>query len=109
VLRIPERSERVVTTGTPLLELGDPTQLEIVSDLLSEDAVKVKPGDRVLVEDWGDDHPLEGHVRLIELSGFTKVSALGVETAMRVVRPSTSRTATRSKPRSPVGSRQARS
>ena len=79
VLRIPERSERVVPAGTPLLELGDPTRLEIVSNLLSEDAVKVKPGDRVLVEDWGGDHPLEAHVRLIEPSGFTKVSALGVE------------------------------
>jgi len=79
VLRIPERSERVVAAGTPLLELGDPTRLEIVSDLLSEDAVKVKPGDRVLVEDWGGDHPLQAHVRLIEPSGFTKVSALGVE------------------------------
>jgi HlyD family secretion protein len=79
VLRIAERSERVVTAGTSLLELGDPTRLEIVSDLLSEDAVKVKPGDRVLVEDWGGDHPLEAHVRLIEPSGFTKVSALGVE------------------------------
>lgn len=79
VLRIPEKSERVVAAGTPLLELGDPTRLEIVVDLLSEDAVKVHPGDRMLVGDWGGDRPLEAHVRLIEPSGFTKVSALGVE------------------------------
>lgn len=79
VLRIPERSERVVAAGTPLLELGDPTRLEIVVDLLSEDAVKVHPGDRMLVADWGGERPLEAHVRRVEPSGFTKVSALGVE------------------------------
>jgi HlyD family secretion protein len=79
VLRIQERSERVVAAGTPLLELGDPTRLEIVVDLLSEDAVKVHPGDRVMVVDWGGERPLEAHVRRVEPSGFTKVSALGVE------------------------------
>jgi HlyD family secretion protein len=79
VLRIPEKSERVVLAGTPLLELGDPTRLEIVVDLLSEDAVKVRPGDRVMVSGWGGDRPLEAHVRVVEPSGFTKVSALGVE------------------------------
>lgn len=79
VLRIPERSERVVAAGTPLLELGDPTRLEVVTDLLSEDAVKVRPGDRLIVDDWGGDRPLEAHVRLVEPAGFTKVSALGVE------------------------------
>ena len=79
VLRIPERSERVVAAGTPLLELGDPTRLEIVVDLLSEDAVKVRPGERMQVADWGGDRPLEAHVTRVEPSGFTKVSALGVE------------------------------
>jgi HlyD family secretion protein len=79
VLRIPEKSERVVAAGTPLLELGDPTRLEIVTDLLSEDAVKVRPGDRIIVDDWGGDRSLEAHVRLVEPAGFTKVSALGVE------------------------------
>lgn len=79
VLRIPEKSERVVAAGTTLVELGDPSRLEIVVDLLSEDAVKVKPGDRVLIEGWGGDRPLEAHVRMVEPSGFTKVSALGVE------------------------------
>jgi HlyD family secretion protein len=79
VLRIPEKSERVVAAGTPLLELGDPTRLEIVVDLLSEDAVKVRPGDRMLIGAWGGERPLEAHVRVVEPSGFTKVSALGVE------------------------------
>jgi HlyD family secretion protein len=79
VLRVPEKSERVVPAGTTLVELGDPSRLEIVVDLLSEDAVKVKPGDRVLIDGWGGDRPLEAHVRMVEPSGFTKVSALGVE------------------------------
>jgi HlyD family secretion protein len=79
VLRIPEKSERVVAAGTPLVELGDPNRLEIVVDLLSEDAARVKPGDRVLIEGWGGDRTLEAHVRRVEPSGFTKVSALGVE------------------------------
>lgn len=79
VLRIPEKSERVVVAGTPLVEIGDPSRLEIVIDLLSGDAVKVKPGDRVLIEGWGGDHALKAHVRVVEPSGFTKVSALGVE------------------------------
>lgn len=79
VLRIPEKSERVVQAGTPLIEIGDPSRLEIVSDLLSSDAVKVRSGDRVMVEDWGGERPLAGRVRLVEPSGFTKVSALGVE------------------------------
>ncbi len=79
ILRIPERSERVVQAGTPLLEIGDASRLEIVADLLSSDAVKVHPGDRVIVEGWGGDHPLQARVRVVEPSGFTKVSALGVE------------------------------
>ncbi len=79
VLRIPEKSERVVAAGTPLVEIGDPSRLEIVVDLLSEDAARVKPGDRVLIEGWGGDRTLEAHVRSVEPSGFTKVSALGVE------------------------------
>jgi HlyD family secretion protein len=79
VLRVLEESERVVNVGTPLLEIGDPAALEIVVDVLSTDAVKVRPGATVLVEDWGGDHPLRAHVRSIEPSGFTKISALGVE------------------------------
>jgi HlyD family secretion protein len=79
VLRIPEKSERVVAAGEPLVEIGDPSRLEVVVDLLSEDAVKVEPGDLMIVEAWGGDRPLEAHVRLVEPAGFTKVSALGVE------------------------------
>lgn len=79
VLRIPERSERVVPAGAPLVELGDPARLEIVADLLSSDAVKVKPGDPMLIEGWGGGTTLRGRLRVVEPSGFTKVSALGVE------------------------------
>ncbi len=79
ILRLLEESERVVLAGTPLLELGDPTRLEVVADLLSTDAVRVTPGDTVLVEEWGGDRSLRAAVRLVEPSGFTKVSALGIE------------------------------
>jgi HlyD family secretion protein len=78
VLRIAEESERVVQAGTPLIELSNPS-LEIVVDLLSQDAVKVAPGAPVIIEGWGGDHSLPARVRLIEPSAFTKVSALGVE------------------------------
>jgi HlyD family secretion protein len=79
VLRRIRESESIVPAGEPLVELGDPSRLEIVSDLLSTDAVKVKPGARVLVEQWGGDKALTATVRRVEPSGFTKVSALGVE------------------------------
>lgn len=79
VLRRLRESEAVVTPGTGLLEIGEPAKIEIVSDLLSTDAVKIKPGTRVLIEQWGGDQPLEGKVRRVEPSGFLKVSALGVE------------------------------
>jgi HlyD family secretion protein len=72
-------SESVVGAGEPLLEMGDPVKLEIVSDLLSTDAVKVRPGAQVRVEHWGGDHPLHARVRRVEPSGFMKISALGVE------------------------------
>lgn len=79
VLRVPQESERAVVAGTPLVELGDPARLEIVTDLLSSDAVRVREGAPVLIEDWGGGRPLNGRVRLIEPYAFTKVSALGVE------------------------------
>jgi HlyD family secretion protein len=72
-------SQRVVAPGEPLLELGDPSAIEVVADLLSVDAVRVRPGTRVLIEQWGGDQTLEGRVRRVEPSGFTKISALGVE------------------------------
>ena len=79
VLTIPERSERTVLAGEPLLEVGNPADLEIVVDLLSTDAVKVTSGQRLLVSGWGGDSTLEGRVRRVEPAGFTKISALGVE------------------------------
>jgi HlyD family secretion protein len=79
VLRLLEESERVLPAGTPILELGNPGHLEIVSDLLSTDAVKVRSGDTMLIEEWGGDRSLFARVRLVEPSAFTKISALGVE------------------------------
>lgn len=79
VLQRPRESEGVVRAGEPLVELGDPQQMEIVSDLLSTDAVRVRPGARATIEQWGGDTPLAATVRRIEPAGFTKVSALGVE------------------------------
>jgi HlyD family secretion protein len=79
VLKRLHESAAVVAAGEPLLELGDPNQLEIVSDLLSTDAVRVPPRADVLIDRWGGDHPLHGRVRRVEPSGFMKVSALGVE------------------------------
>ncbi|MDJ0656755.1 MAG: HlyD family efflux transporter periplasmic adaptor subunit [Xanthomonadales bacterium] len=79
VLQVPNSSERVVAAGEPLLEIGDPTDLEIVVDFLSADAVKVESGQQVIIERWGGDIPLEGRVRRVEPFGYTKVSALGIE------------------------------
>ena len=79
VLRRLQESEAVVPTGQPLLEIGDVSRLEIVSDLLSTAAVRVRAGHKVLIEQWGGDSPLRGRVRRVEPSGFMKISALGVE------------------------------
>jgi HlyD family secretion protein len=79
VLRRLHESEAVVPIGQPLLEVGDLDDLEIVSDLLSSAAVKVQPGQPVSIEQWGGDRPLRGRVQRVEPSGFTKISALGVE------------------------------
>lgn len=79
VLRRLRESESVVPAGEPLLELGDPRQLEIVVDLLTADAVRVEAGARAMIEQWGQDAVLDARVRRIEPAGFTKLSALGVE------------------------------
>jgi HlyD family secretion protein len=79
VLRLLQESEAIVPTGQPLIEVGKVSELELVSDLLSTAAVRVRAGQRVLVEQWGGADPLEARVRLVEPSGFTKISALGVE------------------------------
>lgn len=79
VLRVYRDSERIVSAGDPLVDIGDPTNLEIVVDLLSVDAVRIASGMRVIIEQWGGDQNLDGHVRRVEPFGFTKVSALGIE------------------------------
>ena len=77
VLKIPRKSEGAVAAGQALLEIGDAGELEV--DVLSADAVRIGKGTRVLFERWGGEQPLEGTVRVVEPTGFTKVSALGVE------------------------------
>jgi HlyD family secretion protein len=79
ILRIIRESESVVAAGEPLLEIGDPRQLEIVADLLSSDAMQARVGAQVLIEAWGGGGVLNGRVRRVEPYGFTKVSALGIE------------------------------
>lgn len=79
VLGLQRESEGVVAAGQPLIEIGDPNALEVIVDLLSTDAVKVSPGTLVLFERWGGDGVLEGRVKVVEPTGFTKISALGVE------------------------------
>ena len=79
VLRVPEASARFVQAGDPLIELGDPDQIELVIDVLSADAVKIEPGDPILIEQWGGGETLTGTVSTIEPAAFTEVSALGVE------------------------------
>ncbi len=79
VLRRIRESESVVPAGETLLEVGDPRQIEVVTDYLSKDAVRMRSGQRVLIDRWGGDRPLLGRVRRVEPSGFTKISALGVE------------------------------
>lgn len=79
ILRIADASERVVAAGTPLLTLGDLSKLEVVIELLSTEAVKVKPGMPVILDGWGGKQPLMAKVLRIEPYAFTKVSALGIE------------------------------
>lgn len=79
VLRRFFESARVVAAGEPILEIGDPAQLEVEIDVLSSDAVRIEPGMRVLFERWGEAELLQGRVRRVEPGGFTKISALGVE------------------------------
>jgi len=79
VLHVFQESAGVVTAGTSLIEVGNPEDLEIEIDVLSSDAVAIKPGAPVRLVHWGGDFPLTGDVRLVEPAAFTKVSALGVE------------------------------
>ncbi len=79
VLHVFQESARAVMQGTPLLEVGDPTDLEVVVEMLSRDGAAIAPGAPVALEQWGGPAPLEGKVRLVEPAAFTKYSALGVE------------------------------
>ena len=79
VLKVFQQSEGVVQGGTPIVEVGDPAALEIVVDVLSQDATRIPGGAPATVERWGGKTPLRGHVRVVEPSAFTKLSALGVE------------------------------
>lgn len=79
VLRRLRESEGMVPAGEPLVEIGNPADLEIVADLLSTDAVRVQPGAAVLIDQWSGDTVLRARVRRIEPAGFTKISVLGVE------------------------------
>lgn len=79
VLKILQTSEGVVMAGTPLLEIGDPAQLEVVVDILTQDAAQIQPGTPVQLANWGGPTALTGKVRLVEPAAFTKISALGVE------------------------------
>lgn len=78
VLRVPIQSEATVAPNTALLEIGDPSRLEVVAELLTTDAVLAQPGTLARIERWGGP-PVEGRVRRVEPAAFTKVSALGVE------------------------------
>jgi HlyD family secretion protein len=79
ILRVFQESSRVVPAGFSLIEIGDPTDLEVRIEVLSRDGVAIKPGARVMLEQWGGPEPLQARVRLVEPSAFTKISALGVE------------------------------
>lgn len=79
VLEVFREDSGMVVSGAPILSIGDASDLEIVLDILSTDAVKVRPHDKVLIEHWGGAKPLSAVVRRVEPSAFLKVSALGVE------------------------------
>lgn len=79
VLKLLHESEGPVSAGQPLLEIGDPQSLEVEVEVLSTYAVKIAPGSKVILDRWGGDQSVQGTVRVVEPSGFTKVSALGVE------------------------------
>ena len=79
VLKVLTRSEQAVTPGTGIAEIGDPQNLEIIVDLLSSDAARIRQGARVTITDWGGEEDLQGTVRMVEPAAFTKVSSMGIE------------------------------
>jgi HlyD family secretion protein len=79
VLRVLRDDAGPIAPGTPLIELGDPTTTEVVVDVLSADAARIRTGARVVIRAWGGDVPLAGTVRLVEPAATTRISALGIE------------------------------
>jgi len=79
ILKIYRESEGVVQSGEALVDIGDPENLEVKVEVLSADAVRIKPGTSILFERWGGNSTLSGKVRVVEPAGFTKISSLGVE------------------------------
>jgi HlyD family secretion protein len=79
VLKVVRESEGPVPAGQPLIEIGNPEAIEVEVEVLSTQAVRIRPGGRVLLDRWGGEGALQGAVRVVEPAGFTKVSALGVE------------------------------
>ena len=79
VLKVFQESEGVAPSGTAIVEVGDPAALEVVVDVLSQDATRIPAGAKTTIERWGGKNSLLGHVRVVEPSAFTKLSALGVE------------------------------
>jgi HlyD family secretion protein len=79
VTRLLQQSERTVAIGTPLVEVGDTSGLEAAVEFLSQDAVKIRPGQKADIYNWGGPAEIRAEVRVVEPQGFTKVSALGVE------------------------------
>lgn len=79
VLQLHQRSAGFVNAGEPLVDIGDPGKLEVAVRVLSRDAVRIHPGTRVILDQWGGDHPLDATVTRVEPVGETEVSALGVE------------------------------
>jgi HlyD family secretion protein len=79
VLKLARESEGAVAAGQSLIEIGNPASLEVEVEVLSTHAVKIVAGSKVIIDRWGGEQPLEGSVRVVEPSGFTKISALGVE------------------------------
>jgi HlyD family secretion protein len=79
IFRLYRESEGAVNVGEPLLDIGNVKNLEVRVEVLSADAVKIKPGTLVLMKRWGGEGTLTGVVRIVEPAGFTKISSLGVE------------------------------
>jgi HlyD family secretion protein len=79
VLAVYAKSEQPVAVGAKIADIGDPSRLEIVVDLLSSDAVRVVPGTVAQITQWGGTKDLRARVKRIDPSAYTKVSALGIE------------------------------